>query len=763
MKSKIIKEQPHEHTRQQYPFRYRRGTSQRGSLLIGLIVTIVILSALSGSMVYFFGSSVMDPVFGNFAQRAYYAAESGMRFAVAVFRSDMANGRTNFFALNGRTLTFPDNGQAALTIPNTPTILAETTTTAISIGSDRTLAVDNASQFPDNGFFKIEGVTGYFRYNSKSGNTLQLVTGPSVTWLTGAKVTSPADQIAMTIKGSFPLVGMLNMSREVKYAWILSGQSTGVSTDPISPAFDPTKWDIDRTRVIRGETVYFGGPGTSWGGVTYDTQEAAIRVYSTTSTAQARFILGYNTEWAYDEWVRQNNYLSYDTQVKIKTFNKITQLHLGTYLAGLSFRLWGNSANYSTLNASFARGTSGLAPFSLPTSTDPYIIFWSDITQGQNRVLLAYVPLTEAGGIIAPANTPVVLFSESLASTLDPNTNQWVFSFWTPASTTSELWVPYQQDDQQHPDFTRVSSTVLGTQTLTLNNNWTVTRPSYLAFYQRHHFRANGVGSVEISVNNGAWQQVKRYNNSSMSTWTTQYPDTSQMINLSGYISSYPAEVKVRFIMSNTGGDTQQNYWDVDDVSIITIDPVSHLKDWSTILVRVKELSAPSTPSSIFTGRVNEIEVFYGHAGLQGQTQQDSKLGTGGNTDPADNNRWANPRCDAVYDSNGNLLPCTGNWPPNVLSTLQAANDKFKLVSGWTFAALSIPGCRFELAGTGVEQNAIIRTNCYLTTTYPDNTNNEVGIHAYGAEVAGNVYFDDFGISTGGTGGGLGFVTPIQQ
>ncbi|MFH1734106.1 MAG: hypothetical protein ABIE92_05290, partial [bacterium] len=293
-------------TRRESP--YGCCSNQKGSLFVGLIITIVILGTLGGAMVYVFGSSTFENVVGNFARRAYYAAESGMRFAVATYRNPLATApETDFANLTGQTISFPNNSSAALTIQKT--VLNDVPTTvdyAQTINAGGNLTVASATSFPDkNGFFQIKDVTGYFRYKQRDGNELQLISGPglspSLPLPAGTEITSPKDQYSVISKGAYQIAGIFGVSRTVEYGWVLSGRGSGTSEDPVSPEFDPTKWYIAKEQTDRktGITEYFSKE--SWGSVTFDTTERALRVYSTQSAKQTRFMFGYNKQFFYDE------------------------------------------------------------------------------------------------------------------------------------------------------------------------------------------------------------------------------------------------------------------------------------------------------------------------------------------------------------------------------------------------------------------------------------------------------------------------------
>ncbi len=61
--------------------------SNRGTMLIGLIITMVILSFLGAAMLSFFSTSTMSQLGGSSSMKAYYLAESGYRYA----DSELAN------------------------------------------------------------------------------------------------------------------------------------------------------------------------------------------------------------------------------------------------------------------------------------------------------------------------------------------------------------------------------------------------------------------------------------------------------------------------------------------------------------------------------------------------------------------------------------------------------------------------------------------------------------------------------------------------
>lgn len=79
---------------------------EQGSLLIGLIITMVVV-AIAGTAVYTLTSnSTLTELYKNDNLKAYYLAESGARYAAPLVRSDLDNGvSTNITALNNKTFT----------------------------------------------------------------------------------------------------------------------------------------------------------------------------------------------------------------------------------------------------------------------------------------------------------------------------------------------------------------------------------------------------------------------------------------------------------------------------------------------------------------------------------------------------------------------------------------------------------------------------------------------------------------------------------
>jgi len=67
---------------------------QKGSILLGIIITMVVMASLGAGMVYLTTTSTFQELFANNHARAYYAAESGGRYATARIREAYAQTTT---------------------------------------------------------------------------------------------------------------------------------------------------------------------------------------------------------------------------------------------------------------------------------------------------------------------------------------------------------------------------------------------------------------------------------------------------------------------------------------------------------------------------------------------------------------------------------------------------------------------------------------------------------------------------------------------
>ncbi|MDA8086972.1 MAG: hypothetical protein M0Z75_09755 [Nitrospiraceae bacterium] len=112
-------------------------TDQSGSLLIGLIITLVVITIAGAAVAYLTTGSTLAGLMKNNNLKAYYLAESGARFAMPLIEADLNNGnQNNMKALFGGSLTNTptytvSTGQFTLSVSN----VNGTSATLTSIGS----------------------------------------------------------------------------------------------------------------------------------------------------------------------------------------------------------------------------------------------------------------------------------------------------------------------------------------------------------------------------------------------------------------------------------------------------------------------------------------------------------------------------------------------------------------------------------------------------------------------------------------------------
>lgn len=70
---------------------------EKGSILMGIIITMVVMATLGAGMIYLTTTSTYQELLANNHARAYYAAESGGRYANALIRQALATGSQTVF------------------------------------------------------------------------------------------------------------------------------------------------------------------------------------------------------------------------------------------------------------------------------------------------------------------------------------------------------------------------------------------------------------------------------------------------------------------------------------------------------------------------------------------------------------------------------------------------------------------------------------------------------------------------------------------
>ena len=110
-------------------FHKKRKPSEKGMILIGLIVVLMIIAVLGAGIFRLSSTSTFQELFyGNYA-RAYYIAESGGRYAASVIRDAYATSSTatelnnKLSTVDGKTLRLSNSDEiqiSSFTINSTP-------------------------------------------------------------------------------------------------------------------------------------------------------------------------------------------------------------------------------------------------------------------------------------------------------------------------------------------------------------------------------------------------------------------------------------------------------------------------------------------------------------------------------------------------------------------------------------------------------------------------------------------------------------------
>ncbi len=783
--------------------------NQRGVLLIGIIVTIVIISAISGGLVYIFSSSTLNPISGNFAQRAYYNAEAGIRYVKALYRQDGDVSIFNTYA-DYQTLTLPDGGSVDVKA-TTPTAIATTTVSEDGTGTE--LKLNSQTGFPaEYGFFKIGTNNTTYRYKQLSGNILTGIY-PSITGtITAGTTVQTLPQTTITAKGTYGS-GLWNVTRMITNEWPLSGAFNQKNTSPPGETtLDVDNWglspwtelpaaiitfiinifganasqsDVLQWMANNGYDLYPGpciGGWRSWSIESWGTfvpatvdGNQAIRTKVTADRFFLRYLPGGDNNFYYNGWINGGHKLSYDAQAKIKVAGYLAH----NFLVGLSVRTDSrSSSNFfdpvktDQFGISYAKGHNN--KFYLPNDDEPFMVFWRSV--GDQFKLIAYKKLTTDEGIIDgetwfydmetdPSTDGWSTWSNSSSST------SWSTAAYHSSSHSERLYAHYNLGGDPStwvtPAFARMMRTVdfpAGVTAATISF-WHKKGSGFSSLPDASLNVCTPSGGLQCRIDwpqgTDGWQVLPVKSFTPGDSWQQE---TVRITNSQLLIGDLASNTKIRF-NTQTAFGTADVY--IDDVKITA----QKLVDWATIGVRIREKSSP---------RSNEFEIFYGSP---------TQSGTGATSTPIDINRAAYARF-----SDGTT---TASWlPQSPINTMTSAQDKFTLVSsdpatasatsnpwywaydsdgnyhndgdyegGTTLAASGArtteDNCSYTLTTGGtLEPYVIIKTsgtNC--RTTDPDNTNDlhydtscidEFGLHVY-SPTTWNTFFDDIFIQlTGG-------------
>jgi len=827
-------------------------SDQKGSVLIALIVTMVVLSSIGAAMVSLTSTSTFSRVGSNSAERAYFLAESGYRYAASRY-------------LNAAGETAKDNELVAMHTQQTFTLLNDNgqfqlrvypyyfkTTGSGSVTPAATLDATVPGGFPPG----LTLSTGRLMIGSKFYDYISAThTGSNVTFTFGSPIPQPpagTDVLSVAISRSsnqtvskgedinldsndyaraFPSRnGTIKVDGHI-YAYgevdLENNRLTGIY-DPAEPNMSPfnvganTNIILQKFAKLHSTGVFGQGsiqtkreiifhvplPTSStgekeefhdtfedkshWEPSTLGSHEiktiAGDKALKVTGMGDVAGAVGAKGSLITLNWKATNvnlarahqaagHYLSYDAQVKIGFDPPPPWTYDGMpfpeyYMAGISFRQKYNGDCYglSFLHGdnSYDRGdiTDGIPDEIVPLNDSPMIVLWqqTDSDTVPQRKWLAYKELSGT----------TVYFSDDVES----GTNGWSANgLWNitdhRANSPTHSWYYGQPGTWNYNTGVRNWGSIVSPD-INLNSATSATLRFWSWYKTEDEARSWDKKFVEISTNGGT-------------NWTTlfQVAGASQIwrrisINLSSYVGH---TIKIRFRF-DTIDELYNNYegWYVDDVKITADFPIND----STLLVRIKEAASVrfingSGPAVIdgdyisgadshakgracgtpilsagswgagnaqgiitlnnVTGTFRDDEVIRvigseTMAKSTGYNDRDNYImayygdiygyGTPNNT-PLDYEKHGNPR--------GEL-----HWPPDEVDDTEPDNDYFTLVQWDANIDPSV-----ERLGTGLRENAIIRTNAITTTDSGNFGQPEVGLHTFGYSST-NIYFDDFGL-----------------
>ena len=526
-----------------------RSLGVKGSILIPLIITMVIMASLGAGMVSLRTTSTFQQLSTNNRARAYYVAESGGRYAMAKIREAYAQATT---AARDAVLG---------TIPGT----YYDGTAANNKGSFVISALSGTSGSPATVTFSSTGMvdSGFLQAKRKINYSVQ-----------------PGNQAAGNSMSTF--VSEPNMDNIASGAWGSFSNTANPGTSTVTASVPETGGSTDEFRAssyYSNSALNLSDYWTLQGG--YLSYDAQVKVKSMTE-----YFLGGLA-------FRSHQLTSSDN--KVRGFN-------------VSFMRFGSQDNDSSPDVNDAIplelkyknwtnfGSSGGVGPLLPDNY--YIILWMDTGANNNpnnatpmEKIIAYKKLDATSGVFAAS--PAIAFSDGAETTGNftvDAANPW-------ARTTSDKYSGSYSWSRSAYVYSLNSSLTMAS---------SVSFPSgsspALNFWHRHSI-GSSTARVEISTNGGGtWTELQQY------TGNSEFDNSGgcwvfKTINLSAYAGQ--SNVKIRFRLTTGSSSRYNGSWYIDDVKILS-NP--RFTDWSTILVRLEEKNLTEGDN---TTRRNVIRVYY--------------------------------------------------------------------------------------------------------------------------------------------------------
>ena len=605
---------------------------QAGSALIGLIVTMVFLSALAAAMIAQTTTGSLGFVNENSSLRAYYLAESGFRYAAAKLKhkaslddlhshGSFSLGDKGSFTLAFTTYIFEVTGGIGTNELVTKASFGkapflENNPGYLKVGDNSVQAFDavvvdlapndNVVRFTNNtqtwNVLVGEDVKLVVKSNGDAvseGGDLNLQAGSSDAFpLYNGRFKADGKTYQYKKRETDKLVGIMRVDSST---WVAPSLSNG--DDIVLQAFaqlTSTGTYGEGDMAVSREIVYNIPLSTSEKAEFYDTfdtkdnweEVSTLGTHSTEIIAGVLKVTGAGSVGGTDvgslikidsskvdailerAHASAGNFLSYDTQVKVGFDLSVPS----SYMPGISFRQDAeDSLGTTTGNSygvSFLKGGSsdGIPDALVPYNDCPIIVLWQQTNSGTDKKWLAYKHL-----IGRPIYLSDDMESGTSKWTADPPWAQITSDF----HSTTTCWTDSPVGN--YADNIDISLTT--SQSIDLSGISSAT----LSFWHKYHIEQFPLpwgdwGAVEISTDGGShWTELTRYEGN-QSTWT------NVALDISDYLPS--ANVKIRFKL-HTDFSVVYDGWYIDDVTIAANFPINE----AAIMARVKEAATLS-----FTG-----------------------------------------------------------------------------------------------------------------------------------------------------------------
>ena len=685
----------------------------RGSVLVGLIITIVIMATLGAAMLTMFSSSYMNQAYADQGRKTYFMAESGFRYAASYFLNAGDAGRDAAMTeLNNKTCNLSGNAGSFTTIVfpywfKTQAASAGATTLATQVSG--TVPLEFTGTFSGG---QILVGSSYYSYSAGSGSGTAITfsgLSPSLPLTAAGLVVQPVTQPASNQSIASGGTGSLTLG-------------TGFNVFPLLNGNIIMKGEAYNYRKRTGATLYNitksnGTANANWtSAVSVTTTDKIIldkfiQLSSTGTIGNASRVVVYNVPIGFltgsGEFAKQQDFVPDMTGFVAPagggTFSNPT-VDGGTALkvdsAPSTGGYWTNTGNwayaffngYSNTNLAKAwMDAGGCLSYDLQVkvyNTQPYYFAGMNFrasNNSDNTDLYTY-----GVSLIKPRQTRICFFGCG--------------SYGAPSDQTTALIPYYVSDDAPGPLFSNpgvrqnleeTSAPLIGIQSiygLPAIVFWKRNSAGFQWLAYRILTEADGIVTYNSSTN--AWRLVN------WSTLMVRVIEGYEMSFTNGRVDTSSKHLKYGDIITNAAGTKTARVIGTPILNTNWGSSPNSTNAAGTLILTNRPVDANTGSSNPFTSGENlylvggETGVVYAIAGTQAVTKanyimvyySDNKTPVAGNTVQADNTRIGNQRGYA-------------NWPPDDWTNMAAGlptadpagNDYFSLVQ-W----------RYPVSGSGL-------------------------------------------------------------